>query len=304
MPVLLRSRLFFALHGMAIVPLMTFAFWGGGQRSPLADLRAYYLAGERLNAGLHLYGGAQIGDPAWYGYPPLLAIAFRPLALLPFDWVALGYCWAVGIGLALLVHRVGTDWRGWLVLAVASYGLLFGIMVGQVELVTSLLLAVGSPASVALAGQVKLVPVLVGLYWIGQRDWRSVRRLVVVSVLLVLVQLVLEPRGFVEFVGGMVGRYSRTDGYWYPVDLGLLHWFGPVVWAFVVALVGGLVLLGRGGWLLAVVLSIVAAPRILVYQFSALIAVVPSRRLAGPAPMDAVGASVAVGRVVASLAHR
>ena len=51
---------------------------------PLADVRAYYDAGARLNAGLPLYvQTATTDDPGFYRYPPLLAIAFRPLALLP-----------------------------------------------------------------------------------------------------------------------------------------------------------------------------------------------------------------------------
>src|SRR5512134_626841 len=52
---------------------------------PLADVHAYYDAGARLNAGLPLYEQpASTDDAAFYRYPPLLAILFRPLALLPF----------------------------------------------------------------------------------------------------------------------------------------------------------------------------------------------------------------------------
>ena len=51
---------------------------------PLADVRAYYDAGARLNAGQPLYiQPATTDDPGFYRYPPLLAIVFRPLALLP-----------------------------------------------------------------------------------------------------------------------------------------------------------------------------------------------------------------------------
>ena len=57
---------------------------------PLADVRAYYDAGARLNAGLPLYDQpAGTDDAAFYRYPPLLAVAFRPLALLPFETAAL-----------------------------------------------------------------------------------------------------------------------------------------------------------------------------------------------------------------------
>ena len=48
---------------------------------PLADVHAYYDAGARLNAGLPLYDQpAGTDDADFYRYPPLLAVAFRPLA--------------------------------------------------------------------------------------------------------------------------------------------------------------------------------------------------------------------------------
>src|SRR3954468_6898212 len=57
---------------------------------PLADVRAYYDAGARLNAGLPLYvQAAGTNDPSFYRYPPLLAIGFRPLALLPYHQAAI-----------------------------------------------------------------------------------------------------------------------------------------------------------------------------------------------------------------------
>ena len=56
------------------------------QVDPLVDVHAYYDAGARLNAGQPLYDQiSTTNDPDFYRYPPLLAIAFRPLALLPFE---------------------------------------------------------------------------------------------------------------------------------------------------------------------------------------------------------------------------
>src|SRR5436190_21563608 len=56
---------------------------------PLADVRAYYDAGARLNAGQPIYiQTATVDDPNFYRYPPLLAIFFRPLALLPYPAAA------------------------------------------------------------------------------------------------------------------------------------------------------------------------------------------------------------------------
>jgi hypothetical protein len=53
---------------------------------PLVDVHAYYEAGARLNAGMPLYPPDQdVNGPHAYFYPPLFAILFRPLSLLPFD---------------------------------------------------------------------------------------------------------------------------------------------------------------------------------------------------------------------------
>ena len=60
------------------------------ENDPLADVHAYYDAATRLNAGLPLYEQAATTNQAeFYRYPPLFAIAFRPLALLPYETAAL-----------------------------------------------------------------------------------------------------------------------------------------------------------------------------------------------------------------------
>ena len=88
---------------------------------PLADVRAYYDAGARLNAGLPLYpADADPNAAEYYRYPPLLAIAFRPLALLPFAaaaaiWEAVviasfgATLWWVGIRR----RGPGSQWGSW-----------------------------------------------------------------------------------------------------------------------------------------------------------------------------------------------
>src|SRR5262245_55893834 len=76
---------------------------------PAADVHAYYDAGARLNAGEPLYEqSASVTGSHYYFYPPLLAVAFRPLALLPFEaaaaiWTTLmvlalaGSIWLAGV---------------------------------------------------------------------------------------------------------------------------------------------------------------------------------------------------------------
>ncbi len=77
---------------------------------PLADVHAYYDAGARLNAGLPLYDQpATTNDNEFYRYPPLLAIAFRPLALLPFEVAAAIWEAFLVACLALTIVRLGAE---------------------------------------------------------------------------------------------------------------------------------------------------------------------------------------------------
>ena len=75
---------------------------------PLADVHAYYDAGARLNAGLPLYDQpAGTDDAAFYRYPPLLAVVFRPLALLPFQTAALIWEALLLVLFAATIYRSG-----------------------------------------------------------------------------------------------------------------------------------------------------------------------------------------------------
>lgn len=59
------------------------------QVDPLVDVRAYYDAASRPNAGLPLsVQTATTNEAEFDRYPPLLAIVFRPLALLPYTMAA------------------------------------------------------------------------------------------------------------------------------------------------------------------------------------------------------------------------
>ncbi len=144
---------------------------------PLADVRAYYDAGARLNAGLPLYiQAAGTNDPAFYRYPPLLAIAFRPLALLPYHVAAI--IWeSVVIGATLLTFkRLGLREPVLLVGAWLALPIMWTVSIGQAQALITFLLAVGSPWAVALAANIKLFPALAAIYWVGRREWRPLGR--------------------------------------------------------------------------------------------------------------------------------
>jgi len=242
---------------------------------PLADVRAYYDAGARLNAGLPLYvQTATTDDPGFYRYPPLLAIAFRPLALLPYEtaaliWEALLIVLFVGT-LVRLGLRNRWTWivSGWLAAPIA-----WSLAVGQAQVAVTFLVALGSPWGIALAANLKILPIIVAVYWIGRRDWRAVGRVTAWLIGLVLLQLVLEPAGTIAFIGfsdlGQVGNVENRS----------LYAFSPILWG--VFVVGFLALTlrfapTRAGWALAVSASVLVSPRLLMYQLSTLQAAVRS----------------------------
>ena len=243
------------------------------QLDPLADVRAYYDAGARLNAGLPLYvQSATTDDPGFYRYPPLLAIAFRPLALLPFETAALVWEGFLLVLFAATLVRLGLRNRWtWIVTGWLAAPIAWSLAVGQAQVAVTFLLALGSPWAIALAGQLKLLPVVAAIYWVGRRDWRSVGRFAAWLVALTLLSYLLEPAGTIAFIGfsdlGQVGNIQNRS----------LYALSPLLWGvFVVGLLAVAVRLAptRAGWALAVVASVLVSPRLLLYQLSTLQAAV------------------------------
>ncbi len=130
---------------------------------PLADVHAYYDAGTRLNQGLPLYpADADPNEAEFYRYPPLLAIAFRPLALLPFP--AAATIWMA----VLIASFIGTLWwigirrrKTWLTVGILGLPIAWSVAVGQAQVPVTFLTTLGSPWALALAANMKLFPALV-----------------------------------------------------------------------------------------------------------------------------------------------
>jgi hypothetical protein len=242
---------------------------------PLADVRAYYDAGARLNAGLPLYvQPATTDDPGFYRYPPLLAIAFRPLALLPFETAALIWeAFLIVLFIGTLV-RLGlrNEWT-WIVTGWLAAPIAWSLAIGQAQVAVTFLVAIGSPWAIALAGHLKILPVVVAIFWIGRRDWRAVGRFGAWLVGLAVLTFVLEPAGTIAFIGftdlAQVGEVQNRS----------LYAISPLLWA---AFVVGLLVLAlryaptKAGWALAVSASVLVSPRLLMYQLSTLQAAVRS----------------------------
>ncbi|HET7028585.1 MAG TPA: glycosyltransferase 87 family protein [Candidatus Limnocylindrales bacterium] len=260
---------------------------------PLADVHAYYDAGARLNAGLPLYAqGATTNEAGFYRYPPLLAIAFRPLALLSFPLAAAIWEVLVLASLAALVVRLGARrFETWVALGLLALPTAWAVSIGQAQVPLTTLLALGTPASVALAAQLKLFPALVAVWWLGRGDRPALLRFVAWLVALTLVQLVLEPKATLDFVGSawadQVGEVRNLSPYV----------LSPVLWA-VLVVAGALVALrlapGRWGWPAAVALSVLASPRLLVYMLMTLLA---AARTPGDGPRSAAATAAAAAPV-------
>jgi len=251
---------------------------------PLVDIHAYYDAATRLNHGLSLYAGqGSVDNPNYYRYPPLLAILFRPLALLPFTAAAL--IWESVTIAALLT----TIWlmgfrrrRTWIVLGILAGPIAWSVTIGQAQVIVTLLLLIGNPAAVALATQLKLLPALAAVYWLGRRDWRSLGRFVAWSFALVVLQLILEPNGSLAFLGNtnlaQVGDVNNFSPYA----------ISPILWLIFV--IAGLILTlrlapFRTGWAAAVAFSVLATPRLLEYMFMTLLSTLRPAEGAVAAPL-------------------
>ncbi len=245
---------------------------------PLADVRAYYDAGARLNAGLPLYpADADPNVAEFYRYPPLVAIAFRPLALLPFPAATAIWEAVVIASLAGTLWWVGLRRREtWLAVGILGLPIAWCVAIGQAQVPLTFLTAIGAPWSIALAANLKLFPGLVALWWIGRRDWRALAEFAAWAAGLALLQLVLAPQATIDFLGTLtleqVGEVRNISPYT----------VSPLLWAVLVG-VGAVIALRlaptRWGWAAAVALGVLATPRLLVYMLMTLLAALrPPRR--------------------------
>ena len=244
------------------------------EHDPFADVRAYYDAGARLNAGQPLYAqSATTNEAEFYRYPPLLAILFRPLALLPYEAAAAIWMALVLGSFAAIVWRLGLRERTFVAIGLLGLPIGWALAIGQAHVPMTLLLLLGTPLGIALAANLKVLPVLAAIWWVGRRDWRSLGRFVAWCAALALAQLVLEPSGTLAFPSVFNLEQVGAVRNWSPYAI------SPLLWA-VLVVVGGLLCLRlaptRWGWAAAVTYSVLASPRLLIYQLMALLAAVRS----------------------------
>lgn len=244
--------------------------WVHLTNNQLGDVPGYYAAAQRLNAGHPLYdAGVGPDDASFYRYPPLLAIVLRPFALLPYPVFA--FLWEAGtlLALFLLVRRLGVSRRTGLGLAILGTQLGDVLPIGQAHMHVTWLMALGTPWSIALAGQVKLFPALAALYWVGRGEYRQFIRFLEWTVVLLVLQFVLAPNALIDFGKTLtleqVGMNEGLSPYLWSRPL----WLGLVLFFLVVT---PLVARTRFGWAAAVAYSSVIYPRLFGYHLLSLAA--------------------------------
>jgi hypothetical protein len=268
-----RARIAWSLAALVGLAAGIQTLWLHITMDPLTDVHVYYWAGERLNAGLPLYPPDQsVETPLGYPYPPLLAILFRPLALLPFETAAA--IWEI----VIIASFVATVWwigprrrETWLAIGILASPIAWCLTIGQAQVPLTLLTAIGAPWSIALAANIKLFPVVIALWWIGRRKWRTLALFVATMAGLALLQLVLAPQASLDYLTAIslkdVGEVRNLSPYA----------LSPILWASLV-LAGGVMSLRlaptRWGWAAVVAFSVLATPRLLSYVLMTLLAAV------------------------------
>ena len=180
--------------GLIVFGLALFAAAGILASRPLAyDFTAYWRGARHLLDGAPLYPAAATQGGVFLGfgeflYEPLVAVAFIPFALLPFEvaawlWTGLLIVLATALGIGLVLP-LRPELRPW---AAATYALFFPLLaeitLGNLNLVTVVLALAawrlrGRPkaagAVLAAAIGLKLLPVALLLFYAAARRWRIV----------------------------------------------------------------------------------------------------------------------------------
>jgi glycosyl transferase family 87 len=192
------------------------------------DLSAYWLAGSHLLQGMPIYTHEQLAGPYapqgqyLYLYPPFLAVVFMPLAaLFPDSYEPVAWLWA-GLGAALLVgvvlwvavserlvarsNRLLAGHRGRLLLLAAAFAfppIVGELVLGNVHLELLALFALAwwgvrraderglavAGLAIGAASLVKILPLLVVVWFLATGRWRAALWAVVGAVALIALTL-------------------------------------------------------------------------------------------------------------------
>ena len=249
--------------------------WGTTQAG--ADLATYQRAGHDLwtTGDPYATAGAVPADYA-YRYPPLLAMVIPVLGWPPLWFAIIAICTAVPIWLGY--RQAGLPGLLPPALLVGAWGQ--QLLNGNAQAIVVTLLALvplhrrAGAVGLALATMLKLHPALAIAWYAGRRDWRALWWFAASCGLLLVVQL--------PWLGDFVRFYLHDTAAVDTIAGMSLRALGPVVWLAGVVIVGIVAVLaarGRWGWLLAILLQLVALPGVLLVNLALLLAApLPSRR--------------------------
>jgi hypothetical protein len=191
---------------------------------PALDAYTYLGAGERLNAGHALYvlatGDRVISGPIPLYSPPLIAVLWRPLAALPegsgrWLWTAVQIVVIFACAIWILrAQRLGVSGAVFLLAMPIGFEMAVGNMNGFLTAGAILLWVyrrepwVG--AIVAVMASLKVFPVILVCWLIGQRKWPAVAAFVVaVGVCAVVAVLGAGPSSFADYAS-ILGHIPAT----------------------------------------------------------------------------------------------
>ena len=231
---------------------------------PLHDMDTYLAAASRLRSGAPLYAPDVAFNAYWYS--PWFAVAWVPLTYLPREVVAIAWSAVLLAASAVISVRVARMGPSGFLLALLLGPSLFAVSAGGNVQSLMLLGLIGWPRSrsgpvwVGLAASLKFTPILLGLVYLRRRQWARAGVAALIAAILILPGIPM----------GLVQSPSSISWGWGDSIL-------ATSWALYAAVVGAsglaaFVLPSRFAPLTAATASVLALPRLFVYDATLLVA--------------------------------
>ncbi|NEA36028.1 glycosyltransferase 87 family protein [Streptomyces sp. SID13031] len=233
---LMRRRLQFLWLAVALTPLLYFS-WSGN-----VDLNVYRTGGYAWLHDISLYSEGFGQLVPWvalpFTYPPLAAVFFVPLHLLPMPLADLAVCVGSAAALTATLLVVASRLRGWnkaaIVLGLTATVAAFAfepirstIGFGQINLMLMALVALDCllpktrwprGALVGLAAAIKLTPAVFVVYFLVRRQYREAAVAVATFAGLAVVGFALAPADSAKYWFGVLFDPSRIGGVTYAYN--------------------------------------------------------------------------------------
>ncbi len=255
---------------LLVAAMLTIGIATAASNWHLTDLKAYLAAAELLAAGGNPFDVQlwERGLPYHYHYSPWFAALFIPLTALPVEFVRIGWSilllGATGAALVPLLSAYGI--RALPLAALMAFLLANLVAEGNVQ---PLLLAAlvwtlerrSGPVAIGVAASLKITPILLALVYVGRGQWTRAILAGGVAAILISPTLLFELPETATSTGG-TGLFTSA----------------PILWAIVavVAVVATLRLArSRFAWLSASTTTVLALPRLLVFDVTNLLASLP-----------------------------